>query len=82
MGLHRLPRWSFLKLRTFKVAMATSWFPTSYNANCFSIAIDDWTKQGKPAWQLLEPVDGFHSSQVSKSTEGDSHVQVVKTASI
>ena len=26
--------------------------------------IDEWKKQGKPAWQLLEPVDGFHANQV------------------
>ena len=26
--------------------------------------LDEWTKQGGEDWQLLEPVDGFHSNQV------------------
>ena len=32
---------------------------------CVSV-IDEWIKAGKEAWQLLEPVDGFHANQVSK----------------
>ena len=35
-------------------------------AMCVSV-IDEWIKAGKEAWQLLEPVDGFHANQVSKN---------------
>ena len=34
-------------------------------ALCVSV-IDEWIKAGKEAWQLLEPVDGFHANQVSR----------------
>jgi acyloxyacyl hydrolase len=30
-------------------------------------AIDIWTKKGGQTWQLLEPVDGFHSNQYGQA---------------
>lgn len=27
--------------------------------------IQQWEAAGKPVWELLEPVDGFHSNQVN-----------------
>jgi hypothetical protein len=30
----------------------------------FYAVLEEWTKQGGKDWELLEPVDGFHSNQV------------------
>ncbi len=30
-------------------------------------AIKDWMKMGRPAWELIEPVDGFHPSQAGNA---------------
>ena len=30
-------------------------------------AIEAWKAQGGQAWQLLEPVDGFHSNQLGQA---------------
>lgn len=38
-------------------------FKVYYNDNPINKAINDWTAQGKQPWELLEPVDGFHSNQ-------------------
>ena len=39
---------------------------------CVSV-IDEWIKAGKEAWQLLEPVDGFHANQVRKNVARNLH---------
>ncbi|XP_052815063.1 acyloxyacyl hydrolase-like [Mya arenaria] len=39
-------------------------FKLWYNENPINKVIDEWTAQGKQAWELLEPVDGFHSNQL------------------
>ncbi|XP_061196786.1 acyloxyacyl hydrolase-like [Saccostrea echinata] len=38
-------------------------FKLYYLDNPIDQVLDEWTKQGGEAWELLEPVDGFHSNQ-------------------
>ena len=38
-------------------------FDVHYFDNPIMAAVKEWEKMGNPAWQLIEPVDGFHPSQ-------------------
>ncbi|KAL4234024.1 hypothetical protein ACF0H5_005678 [Mactra antiquata] len=38
-------------------------FKVYYNENPINKVIQQWEAAGKQAWELLEPVDGFHSNQ-------------------
>ena len=41
--------------------------PSCLLYDCLHTAIKIWTAQGGKAWQLLEPVDGFHSNQYGQA---------------
>nr|XP_022342121.1 acyloxyacyl hydrolase-like [Crassostrea virginica]XP_022342122.1 acyloxyacyl hydrolase-like [Crassostrea virginica] len=42
-------------------------FKVYYVENPINQVLDEWTKQGGEDWQLLEPVDGFHSNQLGQA---------------
>ncbi|XP_070574301.1 acyloxyacyl hydrolase-like [Ptychodera flava] len=41
-------------------------FKLKYTAFDLQTVIDEWVAQGGEAWQLIEPVDGFHPGQMSQ----------------
>lgn len=41
-------------------------FKLYYNENPINKVINEWNKLGKPTWELLEPVDGFHANQMAQ----------------
>lgn len=42
-------------------------FKLHYVVNPIDQVLDEWKKQGGEDWQLLEPVDGFHSNQLGQA---------------
>jgi hypothetical protein len=44
----------------------------------FISVINEWKTAGKPVYELLEPVDGFHANQVRNCSKFEFKLNVVK----
>ncbi|XP_041454087.1 acyloxyacyl hydrolase-like [Lytechinus variegatus] len=65
---------NFTSERAANLSRALQQVATSYNANNFEVkfiefdfqtVVDKWKALGGETWQLIEPVDGFHPSQIA-----------------
>eukprot|EP00730_Choanoeca_flexa_P011958 TRINITY_DN2975_c0_g1_i1.p1 TRINITY_DN2975_c0_g1~~TRINITY_DN2975_c0_g1_i1.p1 ORF type:complete len:580 (+),score=155.55 TRINITY_DN2975_c0_g1_i1:31-1740(+) len=53
-------------LESVAASFNSSVITTHYFPNPFAPAIQQWVANGGQAWQLIEPVDGFHPSQLAQ----------------
>ena len=50
-----------------------------YMDNPIAEMVEDWERQGGEAWELIEPVDGFHTSRIGQAQTAKILYQLIET---